>query len=378
MNKFYKNRNPKKSWQLLISCISVIFGKRKRIISSLDSISSLVIVYPHLLGDIVMLIPFLKFTKRVIPRCKITLICMKYGKDILESQHLVDNFILFKKPIFGGRTIVKNKNSLVAAILDSRKESYDMVIDPFGNYFATIFASMLKAKYYVGVDYSNLRNLQNITIPYLDKAHLVDGMLCFFEYFGYKINNEDRYPVYKIPNFDSRKATDFFRKNDLENKTVIGIHPGASVPSRRWSGYSSLINMLLTREDCRIILFCGPGDEAEFEKVIKGINIELRHKVIICQKLIKEYLAILSKCKHVVCNDSSCGHFSAALGVGVTILFAQGQVDFIKPRSNSVINIVSKDFPCKPCLKNVCPKGTNECFTWITPQYVFDLVNKCI
>ena len=125
-----------------------------------------------------------------------------------------------------------------------------------------------------------------------------------------------------------------------------------------------------------VCLFCGPGDDDFVQNILNQVEPDVQPRVLIVKRDMAQYMAILNICTHVICNDSSCGHISAALGRPVTVLFAQGDPRFIAPRGENTVNIISKDFPCKPCLLNECPKHTNECFTWITPEIVLQTVKK--
>ena len=346
---------------------------------ALQDCKTIAVVYPHLLGDVVMATPFFRKLRQIAPQAKITFIGANWAKQLLANQNLIDEFICFKNPraMLGAQVMLKNWRDVWQTLKQSRKQMFDVVIEPFGSTTALLFMSFLRAKHYVGVDFANLSKLQTFTVPYDLASHLIDGLMRVFETTGHPVQPQERIPQIVLTAQQLQFGKDFITEHQLQNKTIIGIHPGASVPSRRFSGFGQTIN-LLCRENPQIIicLFCGPGDDNFVQNILNQVETDLQPRVLVVKRNMAQYLAILNICTHVICNDSSCGHISAALGVPVTVLFAQGDPRFIAPRGKNAVNIISRDFSCKPCLLNECPKHTSECFTWITPEIVVQSVRK--
>lgn len=377
----YKYRLDKPMARFAIRLFSCLGPKRQPKQLEFAAANSIAVVYPHLIGDIVMLTPFLRMLRKTAPQAKITFVGANWAKQILSEQNLVDEFVCFKNPrsMLGGRAVIKNFTDILRVVKTLRKKQFDIVIEPFGNFTAALFMHFLRATHYVGVDFSNLHCLQTFTVPYHPNAHLIDGLMELFKCTGTALLPTDYYPKVVLSKQQKQTARQFIQENKLTNKIIIGIHPGASVKSRRWRGFAQLIDLLCQYyTDTVICLFCGPGDEAFVQDIISHVTEAFKERIVVVKRPLAEYLAILSVCSHVVCNDSSCGHISAALGVPVTVLFAQGDPRFIAPRGPNKVNIISRDFPCKPCLQNECPKKTNECFTWITPEIVFEAVKNTL
>ncbi len=370
-NKFYN--------RLLVQLRAL--GWYKKPTKKLDwaSYQSIAVVYPHLIGDVVMATPFFRKLKQVAPQAKITFIGADWAKQFLNTQHLIDEFICYQNPraMLGTKTMIKNWRDIWQISKQARRQTFDVAIEPFGSTTALLFMSFLRAKHYVGVDFTNLHQLQTFTVPYDPNGHLIDGLMRVFENTGHPVQPQERIPQIVLTEQQLQFGKDFIAEHQLQNKTIIGIHPGASVPSKRWSGFSQTIN-LLCRENPQIIicLFCGPGDDNFIQKTLAQVDLNLQPRVLIVKRDMAQYIALLNICTHIICNDSSCGHISAALGVPVTVLFGHGDPRFIAPRGNNTVNIISRDFPCKPCLLNECPKHTHECFTWITPEIVVQAVQK--
>ena len=375
----YKYRLDKSMHHILTWIRSLIWHKKRTQALNLQGAISIGVVYPHLIGDVVMATPFFRKLRQIAPHAKITFIGASWAKQILCGQNLVDDFICFKNPraMLGGRAFIDNWQDVLSVLKKARENEFDIVIEPFGNFVANLFMSFLKAKQYVGIGFSNLSKLQTFTVPYDPAGHLIDGLMRVFETTGCPVQPQERIPKIILTEQQLQFGKEFIAEYQLQNKTIIGIHPGASVPSRRFLGFGQTIN-LLCRENPQIVicLFCGPGDDNFVQNILNQVEAGFQPRVLIVKRDMAQYMAILNICTHVICNDSSCGHISAALGIPVTVLFAQGDPRFIAPRGENTVNIISRDFPCKPCLLNECPKHTHECFTWITPEIVVQIVKK--
>lgn len=375
----YKYRFDKRYHRALINIRALGWHKPKDYEISWQNYKTIGVVYPHLIGDIVMATPFFRKLRQIAPQAKITFIGASWAKQFLNTQHLIDEFICYQNPLamLGTKAMLKNWRDIGQTLKQARKQTFDVVIEPFGSTTALLFMSFLRAKHYVGVDFANLSKLQTFTVPYDPNGHLIDGLMRVFETTGHPVQPQERIPKIVLTEQQLKFGNAFIAEHHLQNKTIIGIHPGASVPSRRFSGFGQTINLLCkANPQITVCLFCGPGDDDFVQNILNQVEPDVQPRVLIVKRDMAQYMAILNICIHVICNDSSCGHISAALGRPVTVLFAQGDPRFIAPRGTNTVNIISKDFPCKPCLRNACPKHTYECFTWITPEIVLQTVKK--
>jgi heptosyltransferase II len=66
-----------------------------------------------------------------------------------------------------------------------------------------------------------------------------------------------------------------------------------------------------------------------------------------------EALALIQKCRLMICNDSGLMHAAAALNIPLVALFGSTNLDRTGPWGG-ISRVIKKDFPCSPCLKKVC------------------------
>jgi len=93
---------------------------------------------------------------------------------------------------------------------------------------------------------------------------------------------------------------------------VIGIHPGASWPAKRWlpDRFARLAEHLHD-EGKQVILTMGPGDRQAVQEVINHSRIPLKMTDILS---LRELASLLSVCRMFVSNDCGPMHIAPAVG----------------------------------------------------------------
>jgi ADP-heptose:LPS heptosyltransferase len=113
--------------------------------------------------------------------------------------------------------------------------------------------------------------------------------------------------------------------NRINSEKLIGVHLGASPrwPSKAWheDNLREFIS-LAKRKGCDILLLGGPDESGRYERFIqdlerKGIKIFRRNT----KNSNKEFAALISLCRLVVCSDSLALHIALALDKPVIGLF---------------------------------------------------------
>jgi heptosyltransferase-2 len=85
-------------------------------------------------------------------------------------------------------------------------------------------------------------------------------------------------------------------------------------------------------------------------------------------------VALISRCRLFVTNDSGLMHVAAALGIPVIAIFGSTDPERTGPLGE-VCRVVRKSIPCAPCLKPECPED-RRCMGLISVDEVYEEVKS--
>ncbi|RLG13732.1 hypothetical protein DRN69_05110 [Candidatus Pacearchaeota archaeon] len=302
------------------------------------------------IGNTILFTPFLNSLRENYPQTEIDFLTLNQGMaDVVSGSNLVDNiFVLSKKPF-----------RILKTIWRLRKKHYDYSVTAFpsNKWQFNMLAFLIGAKNRITHKYKccrlrTLSFLQNKKIPAIEGIHDVEQNMNLLKVFGINPENEERKLTFSISEEDKKFAEDFLRQNCLENKFLVGIHPGCNKDNkyRRWPKeyFVKLINYL-TEKEKNSLLFFGP-DEVE-EVIWIHNNINDKSKVfLIGEKNLKNVGALIAKCKVFISTDSGLGHGATALRIPTLAIFGPAQVLRTSPYGKYG-HYISLNLPCSPCLK---------------------------
>lgn len=157
----------------------------------------------------------------------------------------------------------------------------------------------------------------------------------------------------------------------LQKGRWIAINPGAAFGSaKRWfpDRFAVVANVLAEERNARIVLIGGPdeiGVGREIETFMRAPVLNLIGKTSV-----REMMAILSRCRLVVTNDSGPMHVAAAFGIPITAVFGPTDHTTTGPLISSC-RIVRKETECAPCLLRRCPTD-HRCMKSVTAEDVLE------
>lgn len=374
LNKF----NPQKVKHL--KAINKVLGicfheKKSRVKPNITAANNILIIDPTLIGDIVMLVPFLRIIRMNNDHCTITLACGKWAEAILGDQNLVDKFIIIDSAFLNSvKRLALDRKTLRGLARSVNIKEYDYALEPRGDLRYIFFMHYINAKRKVSYNYTGGECfLTDVIEPSDSVAHLVEDKLYFLKMLGCKYGADDIYPRLEVTRQRLIEQRKFIKDNQLENRIIIGIHPGASLEKKQWDYYDELL-MRLHKEltGAVFVIFEGPGEELEVKKVKKAAE-NCCAKYIISKTPIEEYMTRVSACDVMICNDSGAGHIAAAYGVPVFVLFGPYFPEMVRPLAKENVFCFSEDIDCKPCMSRVCAHG-KKCLSKINAETVAEKV----
>lgn len=346
------------------------------------SIKNILIIDFALMGDMIMDIPFLKTIKLNCPNAKITMVSMPWAEAILDDQKLIDDFIIFdgKNILNSPKTMFENVFKIFSVLKKINEKKYELCFEPKGDLRHILFMHYTNSLRTVSYDYTGGDFLiTDCFKPKPKTRHLIDEKLDLLEFAGMKRYSSVEVPRLILNEASKRIVNDFCTSNRIKGKRIIGLHPGASNINKQFQFYPQVVKRMayeLTDND----LFCvfeGPGENKIVDTVCSQLE-ELKIQYIRVKRKIKEYIAIVSICDFMLCNDSAAGHIAASYGIPCVVIFGPIEPETALPRGNAPIEFVSHKLTCKPCTLPVCPHGTEECIRSISTDEVVQAINKVV
>ena len=146
---------------------------------------------------------------------------------------------------------------------------------------------------------------------------------------------------------------------------VVGIHAGAFFgAAKRWPAdrFSQLIRQLLEQLPARVALLGAPGERPLADEILSGLPAG-RVGNLCGRTALDELVALLSRLRLLVSNDSGPMHVAAALRVPQVALFGSTDPVATGPFSPGAL-VLKKPVECSPCFRRECPLDL-RCFTSI-------------
>jgi heptosyltransferase-2 len=153
---------------------------------------------------------------------------------------------------------------------------------------------------------------------------------------------------------------------------LVGLAPGAIYGSAKcwpFDRFEQLAERLKETHQAKAILLGTDTDALSGMKKDSGNYYNLLGKTGL-----GEALALIGRCRLMICNDSGLMHAASALGIPLVALFGSTNSRRTGPWGG-IHRVIQKDFACSPCLKKVCTM-TPTCLEAITVNEVCEVIER--
>jgi heptosyltransferase-2 len=358
----------------------------------LDQVERILVFEPGSLGDMVMLMPFLKSLRARFPQSSISLLCRTSGnkgqnyarldhastKTLLLDQGCIDELIPVAVPWLVDVSPWKKYNPIslnwprfVWKLLRLRRLSFDLAF-PSGRsdirYNLVLWLTGAKRRVgygYAGADFL----LTDIAVPDITRPHQTEVCLQLLEHLGIPVIRDGQF--LKLSSEDERFSANFLNGHDIEtDDLVVGIHAGARTANRTWGEerFRQVAQRLTEEFGAKVIWFADPIDSngGALGRNIVSVSFPLR-----------DFLAVLARCSFIVCNDSGPMHMAGALGVPVVAIFGSTFPEWFCPPGENHRVVVRRDMPCRPC-GDRCLLDEPYCLRLIPVEQVMHAVEETV
>lgn len=331
------------------------------------------------IGDIVLTTPVIRSVREACPGAHIAYMGERGAVALLEQNPYLDEIIPYD---YGRPGFLEQAR--VAFLL--RRKQFDLVVDLFGNPRSALLARLSGARVRVGPDKRERGRLYTIRVA-------DDGLpRTAIEFHNRYIAAAGIPPVSTttelfLTSDERRDAASYLRWSSGAGtppdpaRPVIGMHPGATWPAKRWppERFAELADVLRSKLGAHVIITAGPSDAA----VVAAVSACAVSAPSVLNVLpLRQLAAVISCCRAFVSNDAGPMHIAAALGVPTVGIFGPGEESIWFPYDRTAGHTaLRRDVPCHPCHLDVCTRegvGFMECMKLLSADEVFAAVRAAV
>jgi heptosyltransferase-2 len=320
------SQTPAAGKRLLLAALDAFFGRANRKALHGSAVNSgeaprILVVELWNIGDVVLTIPFLAQLRSMFPRAQITLLARPHARMILDGTGLVDEFVSDPSPADnwlslnplaqGWRDLWRLRNELSA-------RNFDLAFQSRLHLREHVILAMSGARRRIGYAFGKGDSLLTDALPAGDShLHKAEAWLRLLDVVGGPA--ETASCRLHVSEAERVWASRFLEERGVgRGDVVIGIHPGASLPEKRWpiDRFAEIASDLAARPGVRVVALVDPAGYGDSLGAIDG--------VITAQVGLRELMALIERCALLACNDSGPMHLAGALGVPTVAVFGNG------------------------------------------------------
>jgi len=154
-----------------------------------------------------------------------------------------------------------------------------------------------------------------------------------------------------------------------DTDVLIGVHSGARNRVRQWGeeNFSQIAQRLTQAFPVKVLWFREPGS-SDASNLPGLVPVDLP---------LQEFLAVLSECRLLVCNDTGPMHLATALDVPVVAVFGPGMPAWWGPRSSGSRVVLQDAVWCRPCF-DYCVFDQPYCLRTLDVASVFEAASDVL
>jgi ADP-heptose:LPS heptosyltransferase len=271
------------------------------------------------LGDLLCAVPAFRAFRSAWPEAEIVLLGLPWAQTFVERYRgYLDGFRIF--PGFPGLPECQPDIARIPAFLrEMQEERFDLAIQlhgsgPFVNPLLVLLGARRSAGFYLPGDYCPDTEL---FCPWPERGREVMRLLRLVEFLD--LPTQGDHLDFPLRDADYRELEQIEGTEELRPGEYVCLHPGASVPERRWPPeWFAGIGAALARHGLRLVL-TGSAAEAELTAAVTHM---VRAPVLNLagRTNLGSLAALLSRARLLVCNDTGVSHLADALGVPSIVL----------------------------------------------------------
>jgi ADP-heptose:LPS heptosyltransferase len=342
-----------------------------------EPVESILVIKFFGLGSILLATPTLRLLRIQFPEARVIFLTFSSNSELLEQIPMID-----ERWFIDPRTLGSFLKSFVVITTRLLKAKIDVVLDlEFFSKFSTFIGAIARPGKHIGFALPTFWRSWNLTdsISLKNDRHVSKTFLCTIAPLGIDGSNLVL-PRIRINEAAPRTLPGLPEASPHEEIICVDVNAGETSLDRRWSGdcFARTIDILQGDNPDALFCFIGSAEERDYvASIVEKMKFRsIRILNLAGQLTLTELMALFSRARLMITNDSGPMHIAAAVGLPTVALFGPESPRFYGPLGNRSINLYAS-LPCSPCL-NVynakvfrCPINT-KCMNDISIEQVVD------
>ncbi len=358
----------------------------------------ILVIRLDLIGDLVLSLTAVRPLKRTYPNAEIDLLALPSSAKVALSDPDLSQIITYDPNVWRRPKALlqpKNWREAMAVIRRLRARNYDIAISIFGDW-AAILAVLSGATRRVGFGRESYPGFMSDNVAgqhwgSCDHQHEVDYCLALAHEAGATITPDDRVPHLYVDEQARKEVAELLLDEGIHPATpLIVCHVSSNNgQSKRWPipYWATLIDRLLRENVAQIVFSGAPDDLPLIESVMQRMHEYTKHTKhtehtainLAGKTSLTQLAALLQRADLLISGDSGPMHIATAVGTPLIAIHGPTDPALSGPVSPHA-TILRNDIWCSPCYKAKdtadCRFFTTQCMKNITPNQVFDVVQK--
>lgn len=317
------------------------------------------------LGDLIFSTAAIEAIRQVYPSSTIISVTGSWARGIIEGNSNIDEIIEFDAPWFSrdkNTNRIKGIKELSKILTELRP---DMVIDFRGDLRHNIAMYLAKIPHRIGFGITGGGFLLTREVEYPFESHAVLRHMSIPKALGAQFDESDLKLKLYLSEEEEAWVEQFMAAYNLNDRTLIGIHPETGTQAKQWpmQNFVRTMELLEKRLADKSPLFIVTGTSPH------GLN---SHNIVdLGGKLtLKQLAAIQSKLDLFICGDTGPLHMATAVDCRTVAIYSgTNDLNIWEPWGGNA-KVLQATVDCAPCGRSNC--SDNKCMTAVTPRMVLE------
>ncbi|MFB0535455.1 MAG: glycosyltransferase family 9 protein [Anaerolineae bacterium] len=335
-------------------------------ISNLHPPSSILLIRPDHLGDLLFTTPALRALREAFPQARITGLVGPWAEAVVTGNPCLDEVMLCpfpgftrqpKKSVIGPYVVLGRYARLL------RGREFDLaVVLRFDHWWGALLAYLARIPRRVGYDIAEVKPFLTDAVPYIPGRHEVEQNLALVGALGSQPPLQrfaqpwqgflSAHPLeFPLSAQDREFAARYLAEQGVgDDNLLVCIHPGAGAPVKLWrnEGWARVADALVEGYGVKVIL-TGSTSEAP---LVQAIAERMASQPIVAagQTTLGQLAALMACCRLVLGVDSGPLHLAVAVGSPTVHLYGPVDSRTFGPWGDPARHVViTSGMDCIPC-----------------------------